>query len=54
MNDNVLNKLLRELLGLSPETEWVEFKCNNEKPDEIGEYLSGIANAAAPREQPKS
>jgi ATP-dependent DNA helicase RecG len=47
MNDNVLNKLLRELLGLSTETEWLEFKCNNEKPDEIGEYLSGIANAAA-------
>jgi ATP-dependent DNA helicase RecG len=47
MNDNVLNKLLRELLGLSTETEWLEFKCNNEKPDEIGEYLSALANAAA-------
>lgn len=47
MNDNVLNKLLRELLGLSTETEWLEFKCNNERPEEVGEYLSALANAAA-------
>ncbi len=47
MNDNALNRLLRELLGLSMETEWLELKCNNEKPEEIGEYLSAIANGAA-------
>lgn len=48
MNDNTLNRLLRELLGLSGEMEWLEFKCNYANPAEIGEYLSAIANAAAP------
>jgi ATP-dependent DNA helicase RecG len=47
MNDNTLNRLLRELLALSGETEWLEFKCNYANPEEIGEYLSAIANAAA-------
>ncbi len=47
MNEDALNTLLRELLKLSGETEWLELKCNNEKPDEIGEYLSAIANGAA-------
>ena len=27
--------------------EWVEFKVNNADPQEIGEYLSGLANGAA-------
>lgn len=39
--------LLAELRKLPRETEWVEFKHNNAKPDEIGEYLSALANAAA-------
>lgn len=38
---------LDELLGLPAETEWVEFKHNNEKPEEIGEYLSSLSNGAA-------
>lgn len=42
-----LQKMLDELLRLPAETEWVEFKCNNDKPDEIGEYISAIANGAA-------
>ncbi|MFZ0748330.1 MAG: RNA-binding domain-containing protein, partial [Pyrinomonadaceae bacterium] len=29
------------------EVEWVEFKHNNEKPEDIGEYLSALANSAA-------
>ena len=29
------------------EVEWVEFKVNNNNPDEIGEYLSAISNFAA-------
>ena len=28
------------------ESEWIEFKHNNEKPDMIGEYISALANAA--------
>jgi predicted HTH transcriptional regulator len=47
VNDNTLNRLLCELLDLPTETEWLEWKCNNEKPEEIGEYLSAIANGAA-------
>jgi predicted HTH transcriptional regulator len=39
--------LVRELCALSHETEWVEFKVNNTDPQEIGEYLSALANAAA-------
>ena len=39
--------LVRELCKLPRETEWVEFKENNTDPQEIGEYLSALANAAA-------
>lgn len=39
--------LVRELCGLPHETEWVEFKVGNENPQEIGEYISALANAAA-------
>jgi len=42
-----LLSLLHELRKLPKETEWVEFKHNNDNPDEIGEYLSALANAAA-------
>lgn len=39
--------LVRELCKLPQETEWAEFKVNNSDPQEIGEYLSALANAAA-------
>jgi ATP-dependent DNA helicase RecG len=39
--------LVRELCKLPRETEWLEFKTNNEDPREIGEYVSALANAAA-------
>lgn len=42
-----LLSLLNELRKLPRETEWVEFKHNNDDPEEIGEYLSALANAAA-------
>ncbi len=42
-----LESLVRELCKLPAEAEWVEFKLNNEKPDEIGEYVSALANSAA-------
>lgn len=42
-----LTGLVRELCKLPHETEWVEFKVNNADPQEIGEYLSALANAAA-------
>jgi len=43
---------LQELARLGRETEWVEFKCNNANPEEIGEYVSALANAAALCGQP--
>lgn len=39
--------LVRELCKQSQEAEWVEFKKNNANPQEIGEYISALANAAA-------
>jgi ATP-dependent DNA helicase RecG len=42
-----LRSLLRELLNLQNETEWVEFKLNNEDPVMIGEYISALSNSAA-------
>ena len=42
-----LLSLLREVRTLPNETEWVEFKHNNDDPQMIGEYISALANAAA-------
>ena len=39
--------VVRELCKLASETEWVEFKRNNDNPKDIGEYLSALSNAAA-------
>ncbi len=39
--------LLRLVLALPRETEWVEFKVNDYEPDEIGEYISALSNSAA-------
>ena len=42
-----LANLLRELCKFPKETEWVEFKHNNDDPQLIGEYISALANSAA-------
>lgn len=42
-----LISLVRELCRLTGETEWVEFKVNVRKPEEIGEYIAALANSAA-------
>lgn len=42
-----LISLVHELRKLPQETEWVEFKENKAEPQEIGEYLSALANSAA-------
>ena len=39
--------LVRELCKLTGETEWVEFKVNVRNPEEVGEYISALANSAA-------
>jgi len=42
-----LISLVNELRKLPSETEWVEFKVNDAEPQETGEYLSALSNAAA-------
>lgn len=39
--------LVAELRKLPAETEWIEFKENNDNPQEVGEYLSALSNTAA-------
>lgn len=39
--------LVRELLQQGAESEWVEFKHNNEDPALIGRLVSALANGAA-------
>lgn len=47
MSTKNLHGLLFRLADLPHETEWVEFKKDNDAPEEIGEYISAIANSAA-------
>jgi ATP-dependent DNA helicase RecG len=44
-------QILRSLVALPHETEWVEFKHNDSEPEEIGEYLSALSNSAALHEE---
>ena len=46
-DNDYLVGLVRELCKLPQETEWVEFKVNHREPKTVGEYISGLANAAA-------
>ncbi len=46
MSEEELHILVKELCALPHESEWVEFKQSNSNPEEIGEYLSVLANAA--------
>lgn len=51
MEKTQLTDLVRSLLSLARETEWIEFKHNNADPEEIGEYLSALSNSAALKRQ---
>ena len=51
-NYDNLEIFVRKLCSLKAETECVEFKHNNIKPDEIGEYISALSNTAATIPQP--
>jgi predicted HTH transcriptional regulator len=42
-----LCRLVAQLCALPHETEWVEFKLNNDNPDDIGQYVSAISNSCA-------
>ena len=41
--------LVHELRALPQETEWVEFKLNKSRNQDIGEYVSALSNGAALR-----
>lgn len=47
MTEEEVHELLTNLRSLPHETEWVEFKVNQEDPEEIGEYLSALSNSAS-------
>ena len=47
MKNAEIKHLVDHLRSLPRETEWVEFKQNNSDPQEIGEYISALSNAAA-------
>lgn len=53
-SEEYLRGVVRELLKLPSETEWVEFKCNNKDPNIIGEYISALSNSAALCERPNA
>ncbi|MFG0283907.1 MAG: helix-turn-helix domain-containing protein [Phycisphaerales bacterium JB039] len=44
--------IVQALRRLPSESEWVEFKCNYAAPDDIGEYISALANSAATAHKP--
>lgn len=45
--------LVDRLRALPSETEWLEFKRHRYEPQELGEYLSALANAACLANQPR-
>jgi ATP-dependent DNA helicase RecG len=53
MTDAELQALIARLRGEPHETEWLEFKANRYEPQEIGEYLSALANSACLHGKPK-
>ena len=52
--DDYLVGLVRELCKLSYETECTEFKENKAEPQEIGAYISALANSAALEGKPSA
>ena len=47
MNDKEFRTIIADIQASPKECEWVEFKENNANPEEIGEYISALANGAA-------
>ncbi|MEK7571488.1 MAG: hypothetical protein AAB553_04375 [Patescibacteria group bacterium] len=45
------SEILERLITLPKETEWVEFKQNNSRADDIGEYISALSNGACLHDQ---
>lgn len=53
MNERERITLIDRLRALPSETEWLEFKRNRYEPQELGAYLSALANAACLANQPR-
>ena len=49
-----LDLLVNELRAFTEESEWLEFKHNNDDPEMIGKDISALANGAAYTEKTKS
>jgi len=47
MNDKELKTVINDIQASPKESEWVEIKENNSNHEEIGEYISALANGAA-------
>lgn len=47
LNRDRLLSLVNQLRRRPQETEWLEFKVNYDAPEDIGEYISALSNAAA-------
>ncbi len=46
MTESQLTSIPDDLLNYPSETEWIEYKKNNFKPEDIGEYISALSNSA--------
>ena len=46
-DQNYLRSLVLEFAAMPSETGWLEFKVNKAEPQNIGEYISALANSAA-------
>ncbi len=53
MSSSVHVELIDRLRALETEAEWFEFKRNRHDSDELGGYLSALANAACLANQPR-
>lgn len=53
MSERVRIALIDRLRALPTETEWFELKRNRYEPQQLGEYLSALANAACLSGQPR-
>jgi Predicted transcriptional regulator containing an HTH domain and an uncharacterized domain shared with the mammalian protein Schlafen len=47
MNEKEIKTIILDIQASPKEGEWFEIKENNAKPEEIGEYVSALANGAA-------
>lgn len=43
---NTITDIVKRCISFGDEKEWFEFKDNLNKPDDIGEFISALSNAA--------